>query len=159
MQHKRENQKGFNLVELLVVMAIIAVLVGILIYTINAARMQQRNTQRRSIINTAKSALESYYAKCKTYPNSPAGGSVNTLLTTAPAAPCTGGGGGVSTFVPGLDAASNSDPAGQNTRLCYFRRSRTQYWLYTVTEPTAAPGACTNADPVGVAGAEDFSVR
>jgi len=153
MKKIRNSQSGFNLVELLVVMAIIAVLVGILIYTINAARLQQRNTQRRSIMNTTRAALESYYAKLKDYPADPTGGQVHLMLAS---------GGSLNVYAPGIDAANSEDPAGNSFRLCYHRRSRTQYWLYAVTEPTTTPANCPTPSSPAFAlptGAEDFSVR
>ena len=62
------KSKGFTLIELLVVMAIIAILVTLMIWAINTARMQSRNTQRRSNITSMKAALESYYSSKKDYP-------------------------------------------------------------------------------------------
>lgn len=67
---------GFNLIELLVVMAIIAVLVALVIAAINIARRASRDTTRRSNAQSIKSALEDYYARMKSYP--PAGGAAAT---------------------------------------------------------------------------------
>jgi prepilin-type N-terminal cleavage/methylation domain-containing protein len=151
-------REGFNLIELLVVMAIIAVLVGILIYTINAARLQQRNTQRRGIINTTKAALEAYYAKYKDYPPTPTGATVTNLLAAVPPA-------GLSTFATGMGAADREDPLGaaNNTRMCYARVNRSQYKLYVNTEP-AANVACNTTitgtwGTAGPVGSEFFNVQ
>lgn len=69
MKKVTKKQGGFNLIELLVVMAIIAVLVALVIAAINIARRASRDTERRSNANAIKAALEDEYAREKTYPD------------------------------------------------------------------------------------------
>jgi prepilin-type N-terminal cleavage/methylation domain-containing protein len=57
------KKKGFTLIELVVVMAIIAVLSLLIIAAITAARRQSVNTQRTGNAKTIEIALESFAAK------------------------------------------------------------------------------------------------
>ncbi|MFH1547419.1 MAG: type II secretion system protein [bacterium] len=56
------GQKGFTLVELLIVMAIIAVLVGITIAGLGYAMRRSRNVARMSAMTNLERALTSYYS-------------------------------------------------------------------------------------------------
>ncbi len=87
LTEKREGS-GFTLIELLVSMAIIAVLVSVVIVAILAARLQQRNHQRRTFASNIKTAMEAYYANQRQYPTSggttvSAYSNTNTTLRTA----------------------------------------------------------------------------
>jgi prepilin-type N-terminal cleavage/methylation domain-containing protein len=59
---------GFSLVELLVVIGIIAVLVGILIPVVGRMRREAYKVDTAALINTIRSACESYQANFKSYP-------------------------------------------------------------------------------------------
>ena len=62
------DQKGFTLVELLIVMAIIAVLVGITIAGLGYAMRRSRNIARMSAMTNLERALTSYYSDNLAYP-------------------------------------------------------------------------------------------
>lgn len=59
---------GFTLVELLVVIGIIAVLVGILIPTVNGVRKAARKADTKNLITQLTAAIESYHSQFSTYP-------------------------------------------------------------------------------------------
>lgn len=62
MKSLLRNQKGFTLIEILLVVAAIAILAGIVIVAINPAKQlgDTRNTQRRSDVNAILSASSQY---------------------------------------------------------------------------------------------------
>ncbi|MEM4260826.1 MAG: hypothetical protein QXG00_06320 [Candidatus Woesearchaeota archaeon] len=116
----------------------------------NTANLEEtsRNSERDKIMKETKTALESYYAKNKDYPQTTTNKQVSELYSL---------GGVLSSFV--LSGTKTDDPLGENTRMCYVRRSSTQYWLYYVAEPTKTPTECKNEDPKNIEGSVDFSVR
>lgn len=123
------KQKGFTLVELVVVMAIIAILVALALFAINAARQQARNAERRNTVQTFKVAAEAYFATAKAYPT----GSTNpyTMLT---------GTGVLATYSGGF---SGTDPSAEPTRLCYAQNGNAKYFLRLRPEGAAAPVAAS----------------
>jgi len=60
----QKTKKGFTLIELVVVMAIIAVLASLMVAAIMAARKQATNTQRVGNLKTIETALETRSSKC-----------------------------------------------------------------------------------------------
>lgn len=67
------GSKGFTLLELLVVLAIIAILTAIGTVSFTAAQKRARDSQRKSDLKVIASALENYFQKNKTYPDSSLG--------------------------------------------------------------------------------------
>jgi len=76
----RNNKKGFTLVELMIVIAILAILAAIVIFALNPAELfrRARDSQRMSDIRVLSSAI-SYYLADATTPI--LDGSTNTLCT------------------------------------------------------------------------------
>lgn len=136
-----KKEGGFNLIELLVVMAIIAILIALVIAAINIARRAARDTERRSNADAIKVALEDYFARNKEYPKSTGTTGLNNI---------TG-------LITGT-SVNLTDPQGENNRY-YYRRGtcsndRTgQYVLRVLMEgENSAAGAMANCTT-----GEDFS--
>jgi prepilin-type N-terminal cleavage/methylation domain-containing protein len=62
------KKKGFTLIELVVVMAIIAVLAALIIGAIIVARNAATQTQNRGNAKTIQTGFEAWYTRNKTYP-------------------------------------------------------------------------------------------
>lgn len=105
------KRKGFTLIELVVVMAIIAILSVLVIGAITVARRTSTETANRGTAKSIQTGLEAYYAKNKQYPATSGtvtfdaivatGGALNGMVTTQ-GAQCTGAttykGGGTVTY-------------------------------------------------------------
>ncbi len=63
------QEDGFTLIELVVVMAIIAVLATLVVGAIKVARDIQTDTQRRSDVKNIRAGFEAWYAHNKSYPD------------------------------------------------------------------------------------------
>ena len=78
----REAERGFTLIELMIVVAIIAILAGILIPNFVNARSQAQTAACESNLRAIATALELYYADNQVYPTA-AGAAVQPALLTA----------------------------------------------------------------------------
>ena len=67
---KKSSNKGFTLLEILLVVGIIAILAGIVIIAINPSKQlaQVRNTERKSDLKQIANAITQYYIDHNTYP-------------------------------------------------------------------------------------------
>ncbi len=88
--------RGFTLVELLIVVAIIAVISGIMITNFSSSRARSRDGKRVSDISQIQLSLEQYFDRCQQYPatlattqNSgcPSGVSLATFISQIPTPP------------------------------------------------------------------------
>jgi prepilin-type N-terminal cleavage/methylation domain-containing protein len=65
---KKIINKGFTLVELLVVISIIGVLVGLSVFGLQGARQASRDSKRKADLESIRSGIEIYKSDCNTYP-------------------------------------------------------------------------------------------
>ncbi len=66
------QKKGFTLVEILLVVAIIGILASIVLISLGPIQRQGRDARRLSDLRSIQSALELYYNKCGYYPGAAA---------------------------------------------------------------------------------------
>lgn len=68
MRHK--NQKGFTLIEILVVIAIIGMLAGLVLLALNTTRSKSRDTKRQAEFKQIVTAMSLYYNANASWPSS-----------------------------------------------------------------------------------------
>lgn len=139
------NQKGFTLVELLVVVAVIGILSTLLTANFIGVRQRGRDSQRKSNVRQIQSALELYRADQSGYPTSlPACGSSFTSTdgrnTYMQKIPCDPSGGSYTysspdstryTVIACLENSNDSDKDSTNVAPC----NGTTNFSYTLTNP------------------------
>ncbi|MEI7480188.1 MAG: prepilin-type N-terminal cleavage/methylation domain-containing protein [bacterium] len=64
-----KNKKGFTLIEMMTVLAIIGILTSIVIVSLDKVRSQSRDKKRVGDIKSLQLALENYYNRNSHYPN------------------------------------------------------------------------------------------
>jgi prepilin-type N-terminal cleavage/methylation domain-containing protein len=64
----KKVQQGFTIIELLIVIAIIAILAGLVLNNFQGAQAKARDTQRVTRINAIHSKLEEFYNEANGYP-------------------------------------------------------------------------------------------
>lgn len=86
----KRSQKGFTLVELLVVISIIGVLATLVLLQLSSARARARDTKRIADVNQIRTSVESYFEDNNgTYPTAIDSTSIGKYLTKVPTDPLT----------------------------------------------------------------------
>lgn len=68
MRSLLKKQKGFTIVELLIVIVVIGILATLVIVTFSGIQQKSRNTKRQTDINALQSHTEAFYAQNGYYP-------------------------------------------------------------------------------------------
>ncbi|MFA6407636.1 MAG: type II secretion system protein [Candidatus Paceibacterota bacterium] len=68
MQQKQDNQQGFTLIEMLVVVAIVGLLSSTLLVGLGDARRKARDARRIADLRQVQNGLENYYSEERQYP-------------------------------------------------------------------------------------------
>lgn len=127
MAHKLK-QKGFTIVELLIVIVVIGILAALVITTFTGIQQKARNTERETDIKALQGQVEAYYAQNGKYP---------TLANLQDIA----AGGWVKTNMKGLDVEAERDPKGAVGQTVAGAAGASQYGY------VATPANCDNAAP------------
>ena len=135
---KKQNQNGFTLLEILLVVAMIAILAGIVILAINPSKQlaDTRNSQRRMDVNTILNAVYQYSVDKNTLPT--------TIPTTTATEICQIGGTctglvdlSVLTVSSTYIVSIPSDPSSSTVNSTGYKIQKTVDGRITVTAPYA----------------------
>lgn len=152
MKNLLKIKKGFTLVELLIVVAIIGVLATLLMANFIGVRQRARDAQRKADLRQLQSALEFYRSDLASYPGSLsscgavfAGGSPsNTYMQKLPCDPLGASGynsgtyyyvSGGTTYTLGACLENTADTQGTATKPAGAPAGCTSNWYFVVTNP------------------------
>ena len=124
-----KQNKGFTIVELLIVIVVIGILAGLVITTYNGIQQKARNTERTTDLKTFQSQLEAYYAQNAYYPSTDDLGTVSADNVTF-----------IGGNLKGMDKETLRDPKG--TAANYALNSTTVASGRYSYNPT--PASCDN---------------
>lgn len=77
------TNRGFTIVELLIVILVIGILAAITLAAFNGVQRKARDSDRKTDISAIKKALELYYVDNGTYPSSTGSTTINASWTTS----------------------------------------------------------------------------
>jgi type II secretion system protein G len=120
---KRAN-KGFTIVELLIVIVVIGILAALVITTFTGIQQKARNTERQTDIKAIHGQVEAYYAQNGKYPTL---ANINDATWR-------------STNMKGLDAEALKDPKGSDQTLVASPAAN----AYAYDVQKSGGGACDN---------------
>jgi prepilin-type N-terminal cleavage/methylation domain-containing protein len=129
----KKNNRGFTIVELLIVIVVIGILAALVIVTYNGIQQKARDTERKTDIKALQGHMEAYWADNAKYP------------TLAQANDASAGGFRQTNF-KGLDPASFADPKNTASQvLCGAATASCYGYLPTPAGcDNGAGGDCTN---------------
>jgi prepilin-type N-terminal cleavage/methylation domain-containing protein len=120
---KKVTQKGFTIVELLIVIVVIGILAALVITTYNGIQQKGRNTERQTDAKALQGQLEAYYAQNGGYPAD--GAMTETFIGTS---------------MKGLDKEALRDPKAAVGAFTLGTAASANQYGYD-----AAPDGCTTA--------------
>ncbi len=133
----KDNNFGFTLVELLVVIGIIAVLMGISFFGLQGARESSRDAKRKADLELIRSGLEIYKSDCDIYPATLG----TSLAGSGSPASCAVG----NTYISSVPV----DPLNPNRTYLYARLTTTTYAICTSLEQGGSAVTCGGSSNCG----------
>ena len=129
-----KQNKGFTIVELLIVIVVIGILAGLVITTYNGIQQKARNTERTTDLKTFQSQLEAYYANKGYYPgNDSLGGTSATNVSF------------IASDLKGMDKETLRDPKGTSADYSLNTGTTLGGNKYTYAPTKDDGSACTTA--------------
>lgn len=136
MEVAMRKEKGFTLIEILIVVAIIALLSTIVLVGVGTFRSRGRDARRISDLSQVQNGLELYYTKNGTYPDASAWDKLQAALT---------GSAGL-----GIVNVPNDPTTGWNYGYC-TDATKTKYVLGAYLEDTTNPALKQNTNELSAA--------
>lgn len=131
MTSLNNKQRGFTIVELLIVIVVIGILAALVVTTFTGIQQKARNTERQTDIKAIHGQIEAYYAQNGSYPALGTQGSNDGINDSTWRA----------AQMKGLDAEALQDPKGTSTTLLVTATDT----AYGYNPLSATDGACTTA--------------
>ena len=147
LKHKMNEQKGFTLIEVLLVVAIIAILAGIVILAVNPGKQlgNTRNAERKADVNTILNAVYQYSIDNQ--------GNIPATITTTPTDICATTGSSCTAMID-LGVLTNNgtylvsipkDPQAGTATDTHYQISQNANGRITVSAPSAEQGQTVSA--------------
>ncbi|MBU6415278.1 type II secretion system GspH family protein [Patescibacteria group bacterium] len=140
------NQKGFTIIELLVVLAIIAMLASAALAFYSQVRLKARDATREQNIKTIQTALNLYATNARTYPVSSAPGPCSPLppancsnISSCGEAITSSSGAGQTLVQDGSLPSIPTDPINQGNYKFYYSSNGLTYVLSYCLETDSIP--------------------
>lgn len=131
---KKSFQKGFTIVELLIVIVVIGILAALVITTYNGIQQKGRNTERTTDLKAIQGQLEAYYAQNGRYPaNSDLGTNSGTNVTF------------ITANMKGLDKEALRDPKAPTGDYSLVNGTTATANEYAYAATADGGGACDNS--------------
>lgn len=124
---RKIKDRGFTIVELLIVIVVIGILATLVITTYTGIQQKARDTKRKTDVNAIQGHLESYYTESGKYPTL---ANVNDATFRA-------------ANMKGLDANALKDPKGTSQALCGTTTSSCYGYVVTPTDCDNSTTDCT----------------
>ena len=121
----KSNNKGFTIVELLIVIVVIGILAALVVTTFTGIQQRARNTERQTDIKAIHGQVEAYYAQNGRYPTLD---NLNDATFR-------------SNNMKGLDAEALKDPKGANSTLVDTEAAN----VYSYDVERTGGGTCENS--------------
>lgn len=131
----KNKNKGFTIVELLIVIVVIGILATLVIVTFTGIQQKARNSQRQTDINAVDSHVEAFYAQYGFYP---------TLADLQDAT-------FRSTYMKGLDPAALADPKAPADSIVATADSSHYGYVASSSDPTIT---CSNTTATTITAGE-----
>jgi general secretion pathway protein G len=137
-----KKQRGFTLLELLIVIVIIGILALLIIPNITSAPKKARDTQRKTDLKAIQKGLEEYFVSNNAYPTQASAAPADTALTP------------LTTSNPPVIKTIPTDPKNTGVFVYNYTSDGQTYTLHgclenggeAVTSPVTNDGACTGTN-------------